>query len=306
MKNSILILLMVFLAWSCKKDDDEDEVIVVETSSLSEVSIENDAEIREYLETHFYNYEDFAAKSEGFDYTIRLDTIAGDNADKIPLIDQVESIKVNVDSDDFNLSTEEEDVEHTLYYLTAREGVGVSPTVVDSLYLNYEGSLLDGSVFDSKTGGPVWLDLVNTVTGFKNGLSLFNSGGDVVENEDGTFEVEGSGVGLLFIPSGLAYFSSSTVGESYAPIIFKINVLRVEESDHDQDGIPTIQEDINGDLDISNDDTDEDGFPDYFDQDDDGDGIATKTEISDDDGNIIIPYPDTDNDGTPDYLDPDN
>ena len=155
MKNSIIVLLVVFLAWSCKKDDDGDETVDVETRSLSEVQAENDAEIREYLETHFYNYEEFMAKPEGFDYSIVVDTRAGDNVDKTPLIDQVESIKFKVSSDDVSASTEEEDIEHTLYYLTAREGVGVSPTVSDSLYLNYEGSLLDGSVFDSKIGAPV-------------------------------------------------------------------------------------------------------------------------------------------------------
>lgn len=306
MKNSIIVLLVVFLAWSCKKDDDGDETVDVVTRTLSEVQAENDAEIREYLETHFYNYEEFMAKPEGFDYSIVVDTLAGDNADKTPLIDQVESIKFKVSSDDVSASTEEEDIEHTLYYLTAREGVGVSPTVSDSLYLNYEGSLLDGSVFDSKIGAPVWLELISTVSGFRKGLSLFKSGGDVVENEDGTFEVLDSGVGMLFIPSGLAYFSGSVGGESYAPIVFKINVLRVEDTDYDLDGIPSSAEDLNGDNDVSNDDTDGDGFPNYIDADDDGDGIATSTEIEDDEGNIIYPYPDTDKDGTPDYLDPDN
>ena len=90
------------------------------------------------------------------------------------------------------------------------------------------------------------------------------------------------------------------------PIVFKINVLRVEDTDYDLDGIPSSAEDLNGDNDVSNDDTDGDGFPNYIDADDDGDGIATSTEIEDDEGNIIYPYPDTDKDGTPDYLDPDN
>jgi len=46
--------------------------------------------------------------------------------------------------------------------------------------------------------------------------------------------------------------------------------------------------------------------PNYLDADDDGDGIPTRDEISDENGNIIIPYPDADGDGVPDYLDPDN
>ena len=305
MKNSVVVLLVLVLAWSCKKDDEED-TIVVASRTLSEVAAENDADIREYLETHYYNYEEFAANPEGFDYMITIDTIAGDNADKTPLIDQVESLKIKVSSVNFSLSTDEVDIEHTLYYLVARQGIGTSPTVVDSTYLNYEGLRLNGKVFDAQIGSPVWFDLVNSISGFKNGMSLFKSGGEVIENEDGTFEVLDTGVGMIIMPSGLGYFSSSTPGASYAPLIFKINLLRVEEADHDQDGVPSIIEDLDGDKNVGNDNTDGDNFPNYFDPDDDGDGIATRTEISDEDGNIIIPYPDTDNDGTPDYLDPDN
>ena len=82
------------------------------------------------------------------------------------------------------------------------------------------------------------------------------------------------------------------------------------EADHDRDGIPSILEDIDGDGNVKNDNTDEDQeqvfIPNYVDVDDDQDGTLTRDEISDENGNIIIPYPDTDGDGTPDYLDPDN
>lgn len=305
MKKFVVGLLVLALAWSCKKDDDED-VVIVSSRTLSEVAAENEAEIREYLQTHFYNYEDFTENPEGFDHTIIIDTLAGDNSDKTPLIDQVQSLKIEVSSEAFSLNTDEVDIDHTLYYLVARPGIGTSPTVADSTYVNYEGLTLNGKVFDARTGTPVWFDLVNSIAGFKNGMSLFKAGGDVIENEDGTFEVLDSGVGMIIMPSGLGYFSSSTPGSSYAPLIFKVNLLRVEESDHDQDGVPSYLEDVDGDKNVSNDDTDGDNFPNYFDPDDDGDGIATLTEISDEDGNIIIPYPDTDNDGTPDYLDPDN
>lgn len=50
------------------------------------------------------------------------------------------------------------------------------------------------------------------------------------------------------------------------------------DSDDDGDNIPTIDEDINGDGDPTNDDTDGDGIPNYLDDDDDGDGILTRNE----------------------------
>lgn len=66
-------------------------------------------------------------------------------------------------------------------------------------------------------------------------------------------------------------------------------------SDPDGDGILTEDEDLNGDGDPTNDDTDEDGIPNYLDEDDDGDGIPTIDEPGDADGN-----------GTPDYLEGDD
>lgn len=308
MKNSVVILLVLFLALSCKKDDDSG-VVAIELRSWSEVALEDDAEILEYLKTHFYNYEDFPNSDPNFDNVIVLDTLAGDNANKTPLFDQKESFKVTVAS-----NTDEGDVEHTLYYVMANEGVGESPTEQDSTYLKYEGLRLDGFVFNNWTLAPVWFDLPgelsNTnpgvIRGFKNGLPKFKSGGEVIENGDGTFKVLDTGVGLIFVPSGLAYFSGTQPGASYSPIIFKIELLRSNTADHDRDGVPSKDEDLDGDKNAVNDNTDGDNFPDYLDGDDDGDGIATRTEIEDGNGNIVIPYPDTDNDGTPDYLDPDS
>jgi hypothetical protein len=90
--------------------------------------------------------------------------------------------------------------------------------------------------------------------------------------------------------------------------------LVVVNTDYDNDGIPSIMEDLNGDGDVTNDNTDREqeqrigspAFPNHIDSDDDQDGIPTREEISDSEGNIILPYPDTDKDGTPDYLDSDS
>jgi hypothetical protein len=54
------------------------------------------------------------------------------------------------------------------------------------------------------------------------------------------------------------------------------------------------------------DDTDGDKIPNFLDQDDDGDSILTKNELSYDvNGNVILPFDDCDGDGIPNYLDTD-
>ncbi len=71
--------------------------------------------------------------------------------------------------------------------------------------------------------------------------------------------------------------------------------------DADGDSILDIFEDLNGDNNLDNDDTDNDGTPNYLDPDDDGDGINTIDENYDGDNDPR--NDDTDDDGTPNYLD---
>lgn len=74
-------------------------------------------------------------------------------------------------------------------------------------------------------------------------------------------------------------------------------------ADNDGDGVPNVFEDFDGDGDVTNDDIDMDGVPNYMDPDDDGDGVPTATELQlDVDGNPM----DTDGDGDVDYLDTDD
>ena len=322
MKKFVVGFLVLVIAWSCKKDDDED-VVIVPSRALSEVAAENDAEIREYLETHFYNYDEFENPAAGFDFKIKLDTIEGENLDKTPLIEQVKSKTVNVSSEEFLLNSDEVDIPHKYYYLVVRENEEESfPTIADSTFVRYEGSLLNGEVFDVVTTGGTWFDLPTfqfpgsagnrALRGVGEGIVNFKPGSEIIENNDGTYNVEDYGIGMIIFPSGLGTYSGSRGAiAAYSPLIFKIDLLVRIETDHDGDGILSIDEDLNKDGILYNDNTDGDSevqtfIPNYSDPDDDGDGIATLTEISDEDGNIIIPYPDTDNDGIPDYLDPDN
>ena len=269
----LVVFFLMITVLSCNKDDDSVEV--EPPRALSEVSVENEAEIQEYLKTYYYNYEEFANPPENFDYKIKISEIPEGDTEKLPLLDFVEKETILLSSEDLSLEDGEVDVPHYVYYLPAREGVGPKPTVVDSIYLRYEGSRTDGDIFDSRIGEPLWFDLQGTLTqanpgsfvkGFKVGVTKFSSGGEIIENEDGTFDVANFGSGLIIMPSALGYYNSTNVGVSYAPLIFNIQMLVAIEADHDGDGIPTKDElEIDNEGNVTLIDTDEDGIPDYLD-----------------------------------------
>jgi len=82
----------------------------------------------------------------------------------------------------------------------------------------------------------------------------------------------------------------------------EISTIVRDETDHDKDGILSIDEGMSADL-----DTDGDGIPNYLDIDDDGDNVKTSVEISSaGDDPTADGYRDTDGDGIPNYLDPDD
>lgn len=309
--------LLLFLIVSCNNDDEA--ATAVPPRLLAEVAPENDAEIRAFLETHFYNYEEFETPPADFDFKIRIDTIAGANADKIPLINQVESKTVTVSSFEFGLSEDEDDIPHTVYYLTVREGDdgnGVMPSVADSVFVRYEGMTLDLEAFDGAFEIPVWFDLARVQAplagfrGFAEGMDNLMAGGAAVVNPDGTFTVEEYGIGMMFFPSGLGGFNNVTPEiPQYSPLLFTVDLFTVNPTDHDGDGIPSIEEDLNNNGYLFDDNTDIESeldagaqlAADFQDLDDDDDGIRTRDEINADGS-----FRDSDGDGIPDHRDPDS
>ena len=294
-KNVFMAVFSLLILASCSNDDDSVEV--TPPRDRGEVELESQANLKAYLSTHFYNYEEFEAEDEGFDYKIVFDTISGDNADKTPLLSQVIEEKFTY-----------QETEYTLYSLIARQGAGIKPTFADSTYVNYQGSVVGGAKFDSSTT-PIWFDLTQVVFGFANGLSNLKAGTMATENADGSVTFGNDYcIGAVFIPSGLGYFNSSGSGfSSYSDLVFTFDLYRaVADTDDDNDGVPNWKEDINGNKFLNEvaDDTDGDNIPDFLDTDDDGDGTLTRDEIViNADGTVT--YTDSNNDGTPDYLDPD-
>ena len=86
--------------------------------------------------------------------------------------------------------------------------------------------------------------------------------------------------------------------------------ITVTAIDDDNDGVPSALEDINGNGDLTDDDTDSDGIPNYIDEDDDNDNVKTSDELDnlnlDGDNNPLTNPIDTDGDGTPNFLDNDD
>ena len=292
-KFYIYILLIFSLFLSCNKDDDD----TIQIREYIEQVVLDEQTIEEYLKSHYYNYEDFnSPNSFEVDIKVRIDTIRDATANKIPLFDQVKIKTVNVTDSDGN------DIPHKLYYIIAREGVVSNPSIVDSVYVRYKGMLTDKYVFDERKH-PAWLDLANALQGFREGVSELKSG-EFRQNSNGTVQYSSFGVGLFFLPSGLGYFENTSANiPEYSPLIFSVSLITSNPSDHDNDGILSINEDIDGDGDPFYDDTDGDNLWNMYDSDDDGDGTLTINELDKNNDQIID---DTDNDGIPDYLDPDN
>ncbi len=270
---SPLLLLAFVILFSCNNDDDNG-IIIVPPRERDEESIAAQIEIEEFLQTHFYNYEEFENPSADFNNIIKFDTISGDNANKIALINQV----------DFKMVTDirDENVTYKLYYLNVDQGEGDEVEFTDIVTVSYTGMLLDELFLFDSSPNPVPFDLTQIVDGLQTALTEFNSGTGFISNPDGTIEFENYGIGAAFIPSGLAYFNTPPTGAPipfYSQLIFTFHVYQTKKSDQDNDGILSYLEDLDGDGFEGNDDTDQNGIPNFADGDDDGDGRLTKNEI---------------------------
>ncbi|WP_044626039.1 FKBP-type peptidyl-prolyl cis-trans isomerase [Neotamlana nanhaiensis] len=325
-KVTLLILVLIVGFVSCKKDDDAGST-VVEIRDRGEQQIADNDSIIKYLSTHYFNKSDFDGNTNPKIADLRITEITTENisadADSI-LINQLRDVNTNPDGKLVKYETVFADTNYEYYVLILNEGYSEapSPTFADNILVTYEGFTLDNEVFDSSIL-PVEFDLigdgVNTaglVPIWRKVLPRFKTAEGFVEQPDGLVEYYNHGTGVMFAPSGLGYFATTSAGiPSYSPLIFKFELFKKYENDHDGDGVPSYMEDIDGDGeftinydDLSGDDTDDDtdgdGTPDYIDIDDDGDGIATIYEDIDEDGDPT--NDDTNGNTIPNYRDPED
>ena len=271
-KFLIPIATLLIVMFSCNNDDDG--VIVIPPHERSDEVIVAQEEVEEYLDTHFYNYEEFENPPSDFNYRIVFDTISGENSSKTPLTSQV-TFKMVTDLIDI-------DVEYKLYYLNVRQGAGERAEFTDLATVSYEGTILkDGLLVDSSIS-PITFDLTQVIDGLQKTIIEFNGATDFTENPDGTLTFDDYGIGAVFVPSGLGYYNTPPNGspiEYYAQLIFTFHLYSKEKSDQDLDTVLSSFEDLNDNGNELDDDTDSDGIPNFADTDDDGDGRLTRHEV---------------------------
>src|SRR5207253_3128387 len=103
-----------------------------------------------------------------------------------------------------------------LQYKVVKEGTGPQPKATDMVTVNYRGTLIDGTEFDSsyKRGQPATFPLNGVIKGWTEAVQLMKVGSKY----------------QLFVPSNLAYGERS-VGPDIAPnatLIFEVELLDVK------------------------------------------------------------------------------
>jgi FKBP-type peptidyl-prolyl cis-trans isomerase len=101
-----------------------------------------------------------------------------------------------------------------LQYEVVAEGKGDKPLATDTVRVNYEGTLIDGTVFDSSyaRGEPAEFTLDRVIEGWTEGIQLMNVGGAY----------------QFYIPSSLAYGESGSGSiPPHSTLIFKVELLDI-------------------------------------------------------------------------------
>jgi len=103
-----------------------------------------------------------------------------------------------------------------LEYKVEKEGTGPQPKATDTVTVNYRGTLIDGTEFDSsyKRGQPATFPLNGVIKGWTEGLQLMKAGSKY----------------QFFVPSNLAYGERSVSPEigPNATLIFEVELLEVK------------------------------------------------------------------------------
>ncbi|HEY6142551.1 MAG TPA: FKBP-type peptidylprolyl isomerase [Flavobacterium sp.] len=306
-KFYFILLITTASIFSCQKDDDDNFTPTPPRDYKTQYDADI-AVIEEYLKSNYIDLRD------------------PNYADKDPIIEKITdpatqpSLMSYLDAGSFpSLKTktvEQDGIVYTLYYLILREGIGESPCNVDGVFTAYEGSYLYSSVtttplvvnsvmFEKVVIPSDFFSLFSTITGWGETFPEFKTGTSV-EHEvngkpDGTIDYSDFGAGVMFLPSGLAYYNQIQASiPSYSPLVFSFKLYDIKRLDQDGDGVPSHLEDLNNDgyirvlpatnIDRYVDDTDKDGLPDAFDIDDDGDNYTTKLEIKDPATGLAYPF----------------
>ena len=103
-----------------------------------------------------------------------------------------------------------------LQYKITKEGDGKQPKKDDIVVVEYEGRLIDGTVFDSSkaNGGPVTFPVSQVIPGWTEGIQLLKEGGEAT----------------FYIPSKLAYRDQPVPGGKIGPnstLVFDVKLVKI-------------------------------------------------------------------------------
>lgn len=104
-----------------------------------------------------------------------------------------------------------------LQYKVITEGTGATPKASDEVVVNYKGTLVDGTEFDSsyKRGEPAEFGVGQVIKGWTEALQLMKEGAKY----------------QLFIPADLAYGERGTPGGPIGPnepLIFEVELVKIK------------------------------------------------------------------------------
>ncbi|MEN2402704.1 FKBP-type peptidylprolyl isomerase [Flavobacterium sp. MC2016-06] len=336
LKYYFVLLLAGTAIISCNKSGDDDATVAPLHDYTEQFNTDN-ANIEEYLNTNYITV------TADMDVTMSKITDPSTQPSIMSYLNSASFPKLLLRNIDLHGIT------YKMYYLVLREGIGRSPMNTDGVLTAYKGEYL--SRVEKTDTEPTHLtttffeqvvypsniqDLYGVIMGWSEIFPQFKTG-TVSYGSDGAAIYKDFGAGVLFVPSGLGYYASTSSSGSipaYSPLIFSIKLYDFRRLDHENNGISSttgavilnpdgvfdFQEDINGDgyvrdyrnttlypnAPVNPDDTDGDGIPDFLDQDDDGDGFSTWFEITKPTGaaysglSIYYPYsPISDNPATP-------
>ena len=246
-------ILVATILFSCDKSDND----TVELRDYQEQYITDLANIEEYMKTHYMTVVNNPGQADDMDVVF---TKIPEGGSQVSVWNQTD---YPIQTREITVTQNEVDVNYKIYYLKIREGSGEKPCNVDDILAGYRGEYIyketttEGTNTITKVLGKQFEENKNSQTkfllyggvvrGWSEIFPQFKTG-TYSENPDGTISHNDFGAGVMFLPSGLAYFGTNRpLIPAYSPLIFTIKLFELERTDQDGDGIPSYLEDLNGD-----------------------------------------------------------